>query len=279
MFTLNCKGALLVTDQPLIMGIINATPDSFYQGSRHMSADSILQQADRMLTDGADILDIGGQSTRPGSEPVEAVEELQRVIEGIDAIHHRFPAAIISIDTYYSLVAKEAVSAGASMVNDISGGSMDETFIPVVAALGVPYVLMHMKGTPNNMHQSARYTNVTREVLDYFIQKKKSLQDAGIRDIIIDPGFGFGKTMAHNFELLNNLPVFKMLDCPVLLGVSRKSTIYKTLGTTAEEALNGTTVLNTIGVMNGANILRVHDVKEAKEVVKLVTACRAQTGK
>jgi len=273
MFTFNCRGELLVVDRPLVMGIINATPDSFYAGSRHTGIDAIIEQAERMINDGADILDIGGQSTRPGSEPVDAEEELKRVIGGIDAIHTKFPRAIISIDTYYSLVAKEAIAAGASMVNDIGAGTIDKDLIPLVASLHVPYVLMHMKGTPESMHQSPHYENVTGEVLDYLVKKTKEVRDAGIKDVIIDPGFGFGKTIAHNFELLRNLSVFKMLECPILLGVSRKSTIYKTLGITADESLNGTTVLNTIGLMNGASILRVHDVKEAKEAITLFTAC------
>jgi dihydropteroate synthase len=254
------------------MGIINATPDSFYEGSRHTGIDTMVQQAEQMLNEGADILDIGGQSTRPGSEQVSAEEELERVIDGIEAVHNIFPKAIISIDTYYSLVAKEAVAAGASIVNDISGGSIDAGLIPLVASLQVPYILMHIKGTPQTMQQQAQYENVTKEVLDYLIRKTDALRKAGIHDIIIDPGFGFGKTIAHNLELLKNLSVFKMIECPILLGISRKSTIYKTLGITAGEALNGTTVLNTIGLMNGANILRVHDVKEAREAVQLVTA-------
>ena len=269
MFTLNCKGMLLIVDKPLVMGIINATPDSFFAGSRQEGADAVLRQAEQMLKDGATILDIGGQSTRPGSEKINAEEELSRVIEPIKAIHQNFPDAFISIDTYYSAVAKEAIDAGASIVNDISAGSIDERMIETVAALKVPYVLMHMQGTPQTMHQHPQYENVTKEVLDFFIRKKDELHKAGITDVIIDTGFGFGKTIAHNFELLRNLSVFKMLDCPLLLGISRKSTIYKTLGITAEEALNGTTVMNTIGLMNGASILRVHDVKEAVEAVKL----------
>lgn len=272
MFTLNCKGRLLVVEKPLVMGIINATPDSFFAGSRYEGTDEVMRHAEQMLKDGAAILDIGGQSTRPGSEKLSAEDELKRVIEPIKAIHQNFPGAFISIDTYYSAVAKEAVTAGASIVNDISAGTMDERMIETVAALKVPYVLMHMQGTPQTMQQHANYENVTKEVLDFFIRKKDELHIAGITDVIIDPGFGFGKTIAHNFELLRNLSVFSMLDCPLLLGISRKSTIYKTLGTTAEEALNGTTVLNTIGLMNGASILRVHDVKEAVEAVKLFEA-------
>jgi dihydropteroate synthase len=272
MFTLNCKGRLLVADKPLVMGIINTTPDSFYTDSRYTVIDAVVKQAEQMLNDGADILDIGGQSTRPGSERITAEEELKRVIGGIESIHKNFPQAFISIDTYYSRVAGEAVAAGASIVNDISAGRMDEAMISTVVSLQTPYILMHMPGTPETMHQSPHYENLTREVLDYFIQKVNELYNAGIHDIIIDPGFGFGKTIDHNFELLRHLPVFKMIECPILLGISRKSTIYKTLGITAGEALNGTTVLNTIALMNGANILRVHDVKEAKEAIQLVAA-------
>ncbi|MDP4264373.1 MAG: dihydropteroate synthase [Bacteroidota bacterium] len=274
MFTLNCKGKLLVVDKPIVMGIINATPDSFYTGSRHSGPNAILQQAEKMISEGATIVDIGGQSTRPGSEPITAEEELKRVIAGIEIVHTKFPETCISIDTYYSRVAKEAVEAGASVINDISGGSMDEKMIPLVASLHVPYVLMHMQGTPRTMQQSANYGNVTKEVFDFFLQKKEQLKQAGINDIILDPGFGFGKTIAHNFELLRNLSIFKMQDCPLLLGVSRKSTICKTLGITAGEALNGSTVLHTIGLLNGATILRVHDVKEAKEAIQLVMACK-----
>jgi len=273
MFTLNCKGRLLVVDKPLVMGIINATPDSFYEGSRQQTVDAILQQAEKMIKDGAAILDIGGQSTRPGSSVVGAEEELKRVIGAIEAIHQNFPETFISIDTYFSLVAKEAVTAGASIINDISAGGMDENMISTVAALQVPYVLMHMQGTPQTMQQSPHYENVTREVLDFFIAQIEKLKKAGINDIIIDPGFGFGKTIAHNFELLRHLAVFKIIDHPLLLGISRKSTIYKTLDIKPTEALNGTTVLNTIGLINGASIIRVHDVKEAKETIKLIAAC------
>jgi len=226
-----------------------------------------------MINQGADILDIGGQSSRPGSSPVGEDEELYRVIEGITAVYDHFPEAFISIDTYYSKVAVAAVAAGACMVNDISAGSIDINMHATVAALHVPYVLMHMQGTPQTMQELPRYENVTREVLDFFITKISYLKNAGIMDIIIDPGFGFGKSISHNFELLRQLSIFKITGLPILLGISRKSTIYKTLGITAEEALNGTTVLNTIGLMNGAHILRVHDVKEAKEAVRLVQAC------
>ena len=272
MFTLNCKGRLLIIDKPMVMGIINATPDSFYEGSRFNEVKGIVAQAEKMLDDGADIIDIGGQSTRPGSELISAEQELERVIPSIKAIVEKFPNSFISIDTFYAKVAKAAVNAGASIVNDISAGSMDDKMIGTIAALKIPYILTHMKGTPQTMQQNALYENVTRDVLDFFIAKTNELKKAGIIDIIIDPGFGFAKTIDHNFELLKNLSVFSMLDRPILIGVSRKSTIYKTLGINANDALNGTTVLNTVGLMNGASILRVHDVKEAKEAVTLFSA-------
>jgi dihydropteroate synthase len=269
MYTLNCKGKLLIIDKPLVMGIINATPDSFYDGGQHTTPDSIIALAEKMVTDGADILDIGGQSTRPGSERISADEELKRVIPAIKAIHHHFPQVIISTDTYYSKVAGEAVNAGASIVNDISAGEMDKDMIAAVALLKVPYICMHIKGTPDTMQKDAVYGDVVKDVLDFFINKTNECNKAGITDLIIDPGFGFGKTTRHNFQLLKELNTFSMLQKPILTGLSRKATIYKTLGVTATEALNGTTVLNTMALMNGASILRVHDVKEAKEAVKL----------
>jgi dihydropteroate synthase len=254
------------------MGIINATPDSFYGGSRSNSVDEIVAKAEKMLNDGADVIDIGGQSTRPGSELIPADDEIERVVPSIKAIAIKFPKAFISVDTFYSKVAMAAVDAGASIINDISAGSMDNKMIETVAELKVPYVLMHIKGTPQTMQQNTVYENVIRDVLDFFILKTNELKNAGIVDVIIDPGFGFAKTIDQNFELLKNLSVFKMLDKAIMLGISRKSTIYKTLGVNADDALNGTTVLNTIGLINGASILRVHDVKEAKEAVKLFSA-------
>ena len=271
MFTLNCKGRLLVVDNPLVMGIINATPDSFYKESRFQGEDKILEQAERMLRDGADILDIGGQSTRPGSEKVSEEVELKRVIDGITVVQKRFPEVFISIDTYYAKVARQAVDVGACIINDISGGSMDENMLSTVTSLNVPYVLMHMRGTPDTMQHDTKYNNVTLDVLEFLIEKKNELLKTGIHDVIIDPGFGFGKTISQNFELLRNLRVYKMLQCPIILGISRKSTIYKTLGITADDALNGSTVLHTIGLLNGADILRVHDVREGRELVKLIT--------
>ena len=276
MFTLNCRGKLLVIDRPMVMGIINITPDSFFAGSRLQVMDDILKQAEKMIKEGASFLDIGAQSSRPGSELLSADEELTRIGDAIAEIHRRFPETVISVDTFHSKVAAETVAAGASLINDISAGFMDTRMLPLVASLQVPYVCMHMKGTPQNMQQDIYYENIVTDVLDFFIERIAICKKAGIHDIIIDPGFGFGKTIAHNFTLLKNLAAFAILEKPVLLGISRKSTIYKTLGTTAVEALNGTTVLNTIGIMNGASILRVHDVKEAVEAVTLLSKLKIE---
>ena len=270
MYTLNCKGKLLVIEKPLVMGIINATPDSFYNQHLHNESNAILALAEKMINEGAAILDIGGQSTRPLSERITAGEEMKRVLPVIQLLHEKYPEIILSIDTYHSKVAAEAVNAGASIVNDISAGNMDEEMIATVATLQVPYICMHMKGSPENMQQNASYENVVQEVLDFFIKKIADCTAAGIKDIIIDPGFGFGKTIADNFTLLKNLDVFAMLQKPILAGLSRKATIYKTLDITANEALNGTTVLNTIALLNGGSIVRVHDVKEAKEAIQLL---------
>ena len=272
MFTLNCNGRLLVIDEPLVMGIINATPDSFYSGSRINEVDDVLEKAAQMITEGASIIDIGGQSTRPGSKRISTNEECARVIPFVEAIHKRFPETVISIDSFYSSVVKEAVEAGASMVNDVSAGSIDKNLISTVASLNVPYVLMHMKGDPQTMQQNPTYNNAVLEVFDFLSTKTEELHKAGIHDIIIDPGFGFGKTIEHNFQLLNSLEFFNQLSKPILIGLSRKATVYKTLGITAEEALNGTTVLNTLSLLKGASILRVHDVKEAEQAITLVQA-------
>jgi dihydropteroate synthase len=269
MFTLNCKGKLLVMESPLVMGIINATPDSFVEGHLNKGIESMAALALKMIADGADILDIGGQSTRPGSKRIDADEEIVRVIPLIKTIKQLNSDVIISIDTYHSKVAAAAIAAGASIVNDISGGNMDADMLATVAPLKVPYICMHMQGTPETMQQHPQYENVTTAVMDFFIDKMEECKKVGIKDMIIDPGFGFGKTIQHSFQLLKNLSVFKMFELPVLVGLSRKGTIYKTLQTDAANALNGTTVLNTIALMNGASILRVHDVKEAREVVKL----------
>ncbi len=278
MYTLNCKGKLLVTDKPLVMGIINITPDSFYQGHLDKNRNEIIKLAGEMIASGADILDIGGQSTRPRSERISADEELKRVMPVIEAIHQQYNDAIISIDTYHSKVAKETVAAGASIVNDISAGNMDKQMIKTVAKLNVPYICMHMQGTPETMQQHPHYENLIKEVLDFFIYKIDECNRAGIKDIIIDPGFGFGKTIQHNFELLRNLNVFSILQKPILAGLSRKSFIYKTAGTTAGNALNSTIAANTIALMNGASILRVHNVKETKEIVSLYDVYKKAPG-
>ena len=272
MFTLNCKGKILTTEKPLIMGILNVTPDSFYKGHLHEGNEEILKLAGKMIADGADILDIGGQSSRPGSKCISAKEEMERVLPVIKLIRQHHNDILLSVDTFYSTVAETAVTEGVSIINDISAGEMDNRMIDTVASLQVPYICMHMKGTPESMQQHIHYENVVKEVLDFFIKKIDVCIHAGINDIIIDPGFGFGKTIGHNFELLRNLSIFKMLDKPLLAGLSRKSTVYKTLNISADEALNGTTVLNTLALNNGADILRVHDVKEAKETSNLISA-------
>jgi dihydropteroate synthase len=274
MFTLNCKGRLLVLDKPVVMGIINVTPDSFYTKSRFTGTDAVLEVAEKMLSEGATILDIGGQSTRPGSVKLSNDEELKRVIPAIEAIANKFPETFLSVDTFYGVVAKEAVSAGAVIVNDISGGSLDDQMIPAVSNLQVPYVLMHMQGTPQTMQTSPSYKNIKVEILDFFIAKISQLRKDGIVDIIIDPGFGFGKTILQNFQLLKALSHFKLTGLPLLSGLSRKSTVYKTLNISPEDSLNGTTVLHTISLLNGADILRVHDVKEAVEAIKLYQVYR-----
>jgi dihydropteroate synthase len=269
MFTLNCNGRLLVIEQPIVMGIINATPDSFYSASRQATVDAALAKAEQMLSEGAVILDIGGQSTRPGGELIDTTEERSRVLPVLEAISKRFPEVFLSVDTYHSELAKAAVEHGASIINDISGGLFDEQMLQTVAALRVPYVCMHVKGTPATMHEVPHYDHLVQEVLDHFIQRVGKCSEAGINDIIIDPGFGFSKTISHNFELMSKLELFSIFDKPVLLGISRKSTIYKTLGISVEESLNGTTILHTAGLLKGANILRVHDVKEAVQAIKL----------
>lgn len=267
---MNCKGRLISLEKPQVMGIINITPDSFFSESRQMEVSSALRQAEKMMEEGACFLDIGGQSTRPGATRIGEIEEQKRVLPVIEAIYNRFPETCISIDTFYASVAKSAVEAGACLVNDVSAGLIDVGMLDTVSALGVPYICMHMKGTPQNMQQNPHYDDVVRETLDFFIARLAECRQAGIKDLIADPGFGFGKTIAHNFSLISKFDVFGMLDVPLLMGISRKSTIYKTLNISASEALNGSTVLHTIGLLKGANILRVHDVKEAVEAVKLV---------
>ena len=269
MYTLNCKGRLLVITEPIVMGILNVTPDSFFEESRIQSQSDLLARAEKMLEEGAIILDIGGQSSRPGAEMIGKEEELKRVIPAIQSVKNHFSECFISVDTFYAEVAEQAVLAGADIVNDISAGNNDAKMIDTVAKLKVPYIAMHMRGTPASMSSQTQYQDLVTEMLDYFREKIHSCEKAGNTDLIIDPGFGFAKNTDQNFELLNNFNVFQILDRPLLVGISRKSMIYKTLGVGPEEALNGTTVLNTIASQRGASILRVHDVKEAVECVRL----------
>ncbi len=269
MFTLNCRGKLLLLETPLVMGILNITDNSFYKG--HLQED-LLAITGKMLAEGAAIIDIGGQTTKPGSERLSASIETERILPVIQSILEKYPDCIISVDTYQSAVANAAVQAGARIVNDISGGEMDPLMIPTVASLQVPYICMHMQGRPESMQDHPHYENVVKEVMDYFVKKIAACQSAGIKDLIIDPGFGFGKTIDHNFQLLQQLSAFQLLGKPILAGLSRKASIYKTLATTPDNALNGTTVLNTIALLQGASILRVHDVKEAREAVQLIQA-------
>ena len=273
MFTLNCKGRLWVVDKPQVMGIINCTPDSFYGGSRLIDARKIGEKAAEMYGQGASVVDLGGQSTRPGAETVSAAEEWERLLPAIEAVKTQCPDLFISIDTYYASVAEKALQAGADLINDISGGTYEPEILSIAAQYRVPYVCMHIKGTPATMQQLATYENVTRELLDHFIERLDTCQKAGIKDVIIDPGFGFAKTIEHNFTLLKELSSFSILHKPILVGLSRKTTIWKTLGTSPDQALNGTTVLNSIALMNGASFLRVHDVREAWEAVQLVQHC------
>ncbi len=267
--TLNCRGRLVDLAKPAVMGILNSTPDSFYADSRISLADTV-STAEQMLHDGATFLDIGGYSTRPGAAEVSPTQEADRVLPVIDAILTSFPDALISIDTFRASVARQAVESGAALVNDVSGGTIDPAMFGTVASLGVPYILMHMRGTPQTMQSMTTYTNLTTNVIDELAVRLAELRSLGQKDIILDPGFGFAKTVAQNFELLSHLQDFSLFDEPVLVGLSRKTTIWKTLNISADEALNGTTVLNTVALQKGASILRVHDVREAVEAVKLI---------
>lgn len=256
------------------MGIINLTPDSFYAGSRKQGIDDALQQARRMLDDGADLLDLGAYSSRPGAEDISIQEETDRLLPVVETIVKQFPEAVLSIDTFRSQVAEAAIKAGAHIINDISGGQLDEDMFATVARLQAPYILMHMKGTPKTMNQLAVYDDVFAEVYDYFAERYYLLKQLGIHDVILDPGFGFAKKPEHGYALMNRLQDFAMLGLPVLAGVSRKKMIYGSLGITADEALNGTTALNTIALTKGADILRVHDVKEAVQAIKIWELCQ-----
>ena len=275
MFKIHLKDTVLDLSTPLVMGILNATPDSFFEGSRMEQIDLGVKKAIEMAQFGAGILDIGGQSTRPGAELITEAMEIDRVVPMIEAIHAAMPNMPISIDTYHAAVAKAAIDAGASIVNDISCGNFDSKMISTVVANQVGYIGMHQTGGPSTMHEVQDRRDIMKTMMDYFNEKKKQFAAIGLTQWIIDPGFGFSKTKAENFELVKSLAQLKALDLPILLGVSRKSSIYKTLGVDAEGALNGTTVLNTIGLIGGANILRVHDVKEAKEAIILINEMNA----
>lgn len=270
--TINCKGKIIALNTPIVMGIINTTPDSFYEGSRKTNIDAILFQADKMLNEGASILDIGGYSTRPMAEDVKIETEIERVIPTINEIHKRFPDAVISIDTFRSEVAEQAITAGASIINDVSSGEDDENMLTTVAMLNVPYIMMHKRGTPSTMQQLTNYENITAEIITYFNARVALAKACGIKDFIIDPGFGFAKNLQQNYQLLNELNALTILNLPILVGVSRKKMIQTIINSNADAALNGTTTANTIALMQGANILRVHDVKEAMECINIVNA-------
>ncbi|SEQ87380.1 dihydropteroate synthase [Hyunsoonleella jejuensis] len=268
--TINCKGKLIDLSNPKVMGVLNVTPDSFYDGGTYTNEGSILKQVERMLREGATFIDVGAYSSRPNADHVSEDEELRRILPIIHLILDKFPETLISIDTFRSKIANACIKAGAVLINDISAGKLDDNMLETIAELQVPYIMMHMRGTPQTMQSLTEYDDLVKDILFYFSERITAARDLGIIDIIVDPGFGFAKTLDQNFELLNKLELFKIIEKPILVGVSRKSMIYKTLETTAKHALNGTTVLNTIGLQKGASILRVHDVKEAVECVKLV---------
>ena len=267
--TINCKGNLIDLSTPKVMGILNLTPDSFFDGGLYKNEKSILNHVENMLNDDATFIDLGAYSSRPNAEDVSEEEELSRLLPVVELILKTFPETVLSIDTFRSSVAKKCIEAGAALINDVSAGNLDENMMKAVAKLQVPYIMMHMKGTPKTMQQLTQYDDLVKDVLFYFSEKITQARQLKINDIIIDPGFGFAKTLEQNFELLNNLELFKITELPLLAGFSRKSMIYKTLGNTAQDALNGTTALNMIALQKGASILRVHDVKEAIECIKL----------
>ena len=273
---INANGRLMDLSEPQVMGILNVTPDSFYAGSRGVTERYILERLQQIMDEGASMVDVGAYSSRPGAQEVSVEEEMERLRAGLEVIREHRPDAIVSVDTFRADVAKMCVEEyGVAMINDISAGQMDKDMFTTIARLGVPYVIMHMKGTPQTMQTNPQYEHFLKEVFYYFSEKVQKLRDLGVKDIIIDPGFGFGKTLEHNYELMNHLEEFALFELPLLVGVSRKSMIYKLLGATPEEALNGTTALNTIALQKGANILRVHDVREAVEAVKIVQKMKA----
>lgn len=267
--SLNIDGSLLDISRPIVMGIINLTADSFYDGGKIKTDKDLLMKVEKMLAEGATILDVGAYSTRPGAADIPLQVETQNAVYGIQSILKEFPEAIISVDTFRSEVGMKAIENGASIINDVSGGNLDSKMFDTVATLNVPYIIMHTRGNPQTMSQLTQYDNLISEIIDYFNHKIKLLNNKGVSDVIIDPGFGFAKTLQQNFQLLNGLDLLSILESPILCGVSRKSMIWKSLGITADEALNGTTALNNTCLMKGASILRVHDVKEAMETIKL----------
>ncbi|MBR2458354.1 MAG: dihydropteroate synthase [Bacteroidaceae bacterium] len=271
--TINVGGRLVSLDEPQVMGILNVTPDSFFATSRCRSEEEIRQRVCMMRREGATMVDIGAYSSRPGAEEVSVEEELRRLLPAIGIVREEWPDAIISVDTFRAEVARQAVEAGADIINDISGGEMDKDMFRTVAELHVPYILMHMQGTPQDMQKAPHYDNLMCEVFRSLGERVEELHEMGVADVIVDPGFGFGKTMAQNYEMMVRLGEFRLLGCPILVGISRKSMVYRLLDTTPEESLNGTTALNTIALMNGASILRVHDVREAVEAIKIYRQC------
>ena len=268
--TINCHGKLIDLSSPKVMGILNVTPNSFYDGGKYSDEKSMLSQVEKMISEGATFIDIGAYSSKPSAEFVSEEEEISRLMPIIQLVLKHFPKTLLSVDTFRANVAKAGIENGACLINDISAGSLDDNMMQTVAELQVPYSMMHIKGNPQTMQSLAHYENITKEILLYFSEKVAQARSLGINDLIIDPGFGFAKTLEQNFEVMNNLELFQMLELPMLVGISRKSMIYKTLETSADFALNGTTVLNTIALQKNANILRVHDVKEAMETIKLV---------
>ncbi len=270
MSTINCNGTLIDLSSPKVMGILNITPDSFFDGGKYTHEKAIIAQVEKMLNDGATFIDIGAYSSRPGAKHISEEEEINRIVPIIQLLVKEFPNIIISIDTFRSTIAEQCIKNGACIINDISAGSLDAEMFSTIAKLQVPYIIMHMQGSPQNMQNNPTYTNITQEVLGYFSTKILELRALGVNDIITDVGFGFGKTIDHNYELLKKLSLFKNLEVPMLVGISRKSMLHKPLNISAAEALNATTSANTIALLNGANILRVHDVKEAAQAIKIV---------
>ena len=270
--TINCKGKLIDLSSPKVMGILNITPDSFYDGGAHKNETDVLKHVENMIIEGATFIDVGAYSSRPNADHVSEADELKRILPIVELVLKAFPETLLSIDTFRSNVAKQCIEAGACMVNDISAGKLDENMLQTIANLHVPYIMMHMKGNPQTMQQQTDYDNLLKDIIFYFSERIAAAKALGIVDVIIDPGFGFAKNIKQNFELLNSLELFKMIEKPLLVGVSRKSMIYKSLETSANEALNGTSVLNTVALQKGASILRVHDVKEAMECITLVNS-------